>query len=69
MKLDFDLNSVGGGEILATFEKLKKNVDECDGDVDDDGDDKGVHRANIRHNFDCPILTFINFLSFQRSIK
>jgi len=62
LKLDFELSSVGEGdyERLATFETQKKNVGECDGDVDDDDDDKDEHQANIHHNFDCPIINIQN---------
>lgn len=73
MKLDFELSSVGEDdyERLATFGTPKKNVGEYDGDVDDDGDDKDEHQANIRHNFDCPIINihniYINYTSFKRN--
>lgn len=57
MKQCFELDFVveNDYEGLATFEILPKSVDEYDGDVNDDDDDKDEHLANIHHSFDYPV--------------
>lgn len=61
MKPGFELGSdVEYGCVgSATFEILKKNADEYGGDVNDDGDDKDEHPANIHRNFDYPVSVFL----------
>lgn len=60
MEQDFDLILVVEDDYVqsATFEILKKSVDEYGGDVNDDGGDRDEHLANIRHNFDYPIIKY-----------
>lgn len=64
LKLDFvlDFDVEYGCVRSATFEILKKNADEYGDDVNDDGDDKDEHLANIHHNFDYPVTVILFYL-------